>query len=145
MADIWLVTANSNQATIFTAASPIAPLVELVTLTNPDARAKNTDLVSDRPGRTFDSGGTGRHAMEVEVDAKEQAQIRFAKTVADQLERGRIDNAFARLVVVAAPAFLGLLRSNFEAPLASLVSLEIDKDYTTLKPDELRAQLPERL
>lgn len=51
------------------------------------------------------------------------------------------------VVLVVAPMFLGLLRANFGAPLSALVSLEMDKDkdYTALRPKELRARLPEQL
>lgn len=145
MSTIWILAANSGNATLFSADSPTAPLTELASFDNPDARAKQMDLVSDRPGRSFDSHGEGRHAMEVEVDPKKQEQIRFAKLIADRLEQGRVNNAFGRLVVVAAPMFLGLLRANFGALLNALVSLEMDKDYTALRPEELRARLPERL
>ena len=145
MADIWVLSANGSKASIYTAESPTAPLLELQILDNPNARAKQMDLVTDRPGRTFDSAGAGRHAKAVEVEAKKQEQVRFAKALSDRLELGRTDNAFERLVLVASPAFLGLLRANFGAPLASLVSLEIDKDYTSLKAENLRAHLPERL
>lgn len=145
MSKIWILAANSGNATLFTADSPTAPLTELSTFDNPEARAKQMDLASDRPGRSFDSHGEGRHAMEVEVDPKKQEQIRFAKLIVDRLEQGRVDNAFGRLVLVASPMFLGLLRANFGAPLSALVSLEMDKDYTALRPEELRARLPERL
>lgn len=145
MTKIWILIANSGNATLFTADSPTASLSELMTFDNPDARVKQLELSSDRPGRSFDSHGEGRHAMATEVEPKEQEQIRFAKLIVDRLEQGRVENAFERLVVVAAPAFLGLLRTNFNAPLSSLLSLEIDKDYTSLRPDELRARLPERL
>ncbi|SFK48653.1 Protein required for attachment to host cells [Nitrosomonas aestuarii] len=145
MTKIWILTANSNHARLFTADSPIGPLTELETFDNPDARAKQMDLTSDRQGRSFDSHGEGRHAMAVEVDPKEQEQIRFAKLIADRLEQGRVANTFERLVVVAAPAFLGLLRTHFNTSLNALLSLEIDKDYTACKADELRARLPQRL
>ena len=145
MTNIWVIAGNSSHATIFEAASPMAPLVELETMENPEARAKQMDLVSDRPGRTFDSFGAGRHAKAVEVDPKEQLQIRFAKSIAERLERGRQQGAYERLMLVAAPGFLGLLRASFAAPLKAVVSLEIDKDYTALRADELRARLPERL
>lgn len=145
MTRIWVLAANSGNATLFAADSPTAPLTELMTFDNPEARAKQMELTSDRPGRSFDSHGEGRHAMEVEVGPKEQEQIRFAKLIVDRLEQGRVENDFQRLVVVAAPAFLGQLRANFGAPLSSLVSLEVDKDYTSLRPEALRARLPERL
>lgn len=145
MSKIWIVSANSSKATLFTADTPIAPLAELTTFENPDARIKQKDLVSDRPGRSFDSHGEGRHAMEVKVDPKEQELIRFAKSIADWLEQERVKNAFERLILVAAPAFLGLLRAHLSAPLDTLVTLEVDKDYTALRPEELRSRLPERL
>lgn len=145
MATIWVMTANAATATIFTAELPTGPLVEFETFDNPDARAKQMDLASDRPGRSFDSKGEGRHAMEVEVDPKQQVQVRFAKLLADRLEQGRVDHGYERLLLVAAPAFLGLLRPNLGAPLKSLISMELDKDYTSLRPDELRARLPARL
>ncbi len=141
----WILAANSSHATIFTADSPIAPLVELATLENPAARMKEMDLVSDRPGRTFDSFGGQRHAKATEVDPKEQEQIRFAKTIADRLERGRLGHEFEHLAIVAAPDFLGELRTHIGAPLKALVSYEIDKDYTALNARELRTRLPERL
>jgi protein required for attachment to host cells len=145
MTSIWILSANSARATIFTAESAQAPLVELEVFDNPDARVKQADLASDRAGRSFDSHGEGRHAMEASVDPKQQVQIGFAKLIADRLEQARIEHAFERLVLVAAPAFLGLLRPNFGAALQSLVSLEVDKDYTALRPGDLRARLPERL
>lgn len=145
MTKTWILSANSGNATIFTADSPTAPLVELETFDNPDVRMKLMELTSDRPGRSFDSRGEGRHAMEVKVDPKEQEQIRFAKLLVDRLEQGRVANEFGRLVVIAAPAFLGLLRENFNTSLNELLALEINKDFTSLRAEELRARLPEHI
>jgi protein required for attachment to host cells len=145
MARIWILAANSGNATLFTADSPIGSLTELETFDNPNVRAKQMDLTSDRPGRSFDSHGEGRHAMAVETDPKEHEQTRFAKLIVDRLEQGRIENAFERLVVAAAPGFLGQLRANYTAPLIELLSLEIDKDYTELPSKELRTRLPDRI
>lgn len=145
MTKIWILSANSGNATLFSADSPTAPLAELASFDNPEARAKQMALTSDRPGRSADSHGQGGHMMETEVGPKEQEQIRFAKLVADRLEQGRQDNDFERLVVIATPTFLGHLRANFSNPLRSRVSLEIDKDYTGLNSQALRARLPDRL
>jgi len=145
MGKIWILVANSSKATLISADSPTAPLKELETFDNPHAREKISDLISDRQGRSFDSQGEGRHAMEVQIDPKEQEQIRFAKLISERLDEGRVANAFERLVVVAAPAFLGQLRSHFGTHLSALVSLEVDKDYTSLPLKELRTRLPELL
>lgn len=145
MANIWVLAADGGRARIFEAASPRASLTEIKTLSNAEARLDSKDIATDRPGRTFDSAGEGRHAMTVETDPKEHEEIRFAKQVAEQLEQGRVEHAFDKLVLVAAPRFLGRLRTEIDAPLAETVALEIDKDYTTLKADELRERLPEQL
>ena len=141
MSTIWILAANSGNATLFVADSPKSQLMEFETFDNPEVRVKQNELTSDRQGRSFDSHGEGRHALAVETSPKEHEQISFAKTIVDRLERGRIDHAFDRLIVVAAPGFLGLLRANYSAPLSELLSTEIDKDYTALRPDELRARL----
>lgn len=145
MENIWVLSANSGRAMIFEAESPTAPLVQVEALVNPPARAKQRDLTSDRPGRTFDSFGMGRHAKAVEVDPKQEEQIRFAKLVADRLEQGRVREEFDRVGLVAAPEFLGHLRASLGASLRSAVTFEIDKDYTALRAEELRARLPERI
>lgn len=142
MTGIWVLVANGSYAALLSAPSPTSPLEEIATFDNPDARAKAMDLISDRPGRSFDSHGEGRHAMEVEDNPKQQGQIRFAKLLSDYLEEGRAAQKFDRLVVVASPAFLGVLRTYFDAPLSSLILLEVDKDYTSLSPEELRTRLP---
>lgn len=141
MTTIWILAANSGNATIFVADSPTSQLMEYETFDNPKVRVKQSELTSDRQGRSFDSHGEGRHALAVETSPKEHEQISFAKTIVDRLERGRIDHAFDRLIVVAAPGFLGLLRANYSAPLSELLSTEIDKDYTALRAEELRARL----
>ena len=54
-------------------------------------------------------------------------------------------NTFARLVLIGAPASLGLVRGRMGKALRSWVSLEVNKDYVTLTPRDLRARLPERI
>lgn len=145
MASLWILCANGARATIYSVDSDSASPVEVASLEHPEVRSKEMDLVTDRPGRAFDSFGAGRHAMAYGVGPKATEEIRFAREVVDRLEQGRVGHAFDRLVVVAAPTFLGHLRDSMSAPLAAVVSLEIDKDYTALRPDELRSRLPERL
>lgn len=145
MPSTWILCANGARATIYSTDSPAGPLVEVASLQHPESRLKEMELTTDRPGRTFDSVGAGRHAKSSEVGPRQTEEIRFAHELVARLEQGRAGHAFDRLVVVAAPAFLGHLRDGMSAPLASAVSLEIDKDYTALRPDELRSRLPERL
>ena len=81
-------------------------------LVHPESRQHEQELTSDLPGRAFDSGGQGRHAMGTEISPKEQEAITFAKMVSDYLETARVQHSYEKLVLVAAPTFLGLLRKN---------------------------------
>ncbi len=142
---ILVLTANGGKAKLYSAHSPTAALAEIETFDNPGGRAKDHDMKSDSPGRSREGGGTAKHAMTSEIEPQEEEQIRFAKRLAERLENERQDHSFDRLVVVAGPKFLGLLRDHFGAPLRDLITVEMDKDYTAMRADELRTHLPEFL
>ena len=118
MTTTWILSANSSRATLFSTDSPTAPLTQLAEFDNPDARAKSSELGADRPGRTYDRHGAGRHAMEFELDPQKREQLRFAKALADTLDKGRVENAYERLVLVASPTFLGMLRDELRRAAA---------------------------
>jgi protein required for attachment to host cells len=141
---MWVLVADSGRARVFSADSPIGELQEVQSFTNPEARLQEQELLSDRPGRSFDSAGEGRHAMGSTVEPKEQEAIRFAKQIGDYLEKGRIEFKFEHLVIVAAPKFLGLLRDNISPQVKDLITLTVDKNLVDLKPSELRARLSHR-
>jgi protein required for attachment to host cells len=144
MALLWVVVADGSHARILTAESPGGALAERESFIDPDVRVKQSELKTDRPGASFARAGHGQHAMTSEVEPREQERIRFAKLIADRLEAGRVANAFERVILVASPEFLGLLREQLGAPLQSRVTFTLDKDYVTQTPEEIRARLPDR-
>ncbi len=95
------------------------------------------DIVSDRPGRTFDSAGEGRHAMEPPTDPKRHEKRVFAHELAQILDDGRKANAFDRLVIVAPPDALGDLRAAFGDELKRMIGGELNKDLTKVPTREL--------
>lgn len=145
MRKMWILVADKAKARIFLAEKPLGPITELEALVHPESRLHARDLVSDAPGRTFDRSGEGRHAKEPNVDPKETEAIKFAIEIADRLEAARVRGEFDRLGLVAAPEFLGLLRERLGPETRALVEFEIDKDLMHLRPQEIRARLPERL
>jgi len=68
MPKIWVVTAESSRARIFAVENRIGPMRELEDIAHTEGRTRDQDMVSDRPGRAFDSSGENRHAMERQVD-----------------------------------------------------------------------------
>ncbi len=141
MSKIWVVAAESSGAKIFEADTPLGALRELWSLEHPRGRVFERDLESDRPGRSFDSAGSGRHAMEREVDAKRHALLAFAKQVAAHIEGARAAGAFEQLVLVAGPDFLGLLRQSLSDATKKLVFKEVVKNVVRLGPEAIREQL----
>ena len=62
-------------------------------------------------GRSFDSHGQGRHTLASEKsDPKTRLATVFAKEIAERISKAKQDAEFDKLVVIAAPRFLGVLR-----------------------------------
>jgi protein required for attachment to host cells len=101
------------------------------------SRLPSKAIGSDRPGRTFDSVGGGRHAKEPPTDPARYEKERFAHDVIERLEDDMKRHAFEKLIIVAAPQFLGDLRAAMSPQLAGCVELELNKDLSKLKPSEI--------
>lgn len=145
MSDAWVVVASSTHCRIFSHHKHNAPLEELEDLVHPKARLQDRELTSDKPGRTFDRHGPGRHSMGHAVDPSEQESVRFAKEVSERLEAGRMAKAFDRLVVVADPRFLGYLRQELSPATRHCVAKEIPKNLAEADPASIRDALPFRI
>lgn len=141
MSRVWVVAADAGRARIFETHTPMGSLREIEDLVHSTARAHARDLTSDRPGRSFDSRGQGRHAMEPQTDAKRHEAELFAKQVAERIERARMQDEFDELVLIAAPEFLGMLRKSLSPTADALVTKEVDKSVADLSAPEIREYL----
>lgn len=137
----WIVVADRARARIFSSPWPLADsLHEIETLVHPEGKAHERDVLTDGPGR-FAERVAGPHSGEPQTDFRHRTALDFATVVAQRLEKGRVTNAFGRLVVIAPALYLGVLREKMSAPLARLVTYELDKDYTQMPAAQLLAQL----
>ena len=107
MSKLWVVVADQSKARIFTVADPRGALLDVGVLEHPEARDLEQTLTSDRPGRSFDSMGQGRHAMGSTVEPGKQESIRFAKRVADHVRTAHGEGRCNRLLLVAGRPLLG--------------------------------------
>ena len=139
-----VIVADQSKARFFTADSPAGELQEIQRLEHDVARDKAGALASDRPGRSFDSSGDGRHAMSTSVEPQEQESIRFAKEIAEHVNTSCRTGSYNHLVVVAGAHFLGLLRESISTP-AQLRITEINKNLGQYDAREIRTHLPARL
>ena len=144
MSKLWVVVADQSKARFFTVADPRGALLGVGELEHPEARDLEQTLTSDRPGRSFDSKGKGRHAMGAEVDPGKQENIRFAKQVAEHLQAAHEEGRCDRLLVVAGPPLLGMLRESLKGASGMEIS-EIEKNLGQYDALEIRKHLPARL
>lgn len=141
---VWIVVADGARGRFFRL-SEDRELVSAYAHELVGEMLANRDVVSDRPGRTFDRGGDGRHAMEPHSDPKRHAKTVLAREIGRLLEEERKKQSFDQLVIVAPPQFLGDLRNEMTKPLQGLIAKEINKDLSKLAPHQLKIQLSDVL
>lgn len=95
----------------------------------------------DRPPRSFDRVGAGRHAMDKGRSLHEQEEEKFLKRVAARVSEAERHNQFDHLVIAAPPRALGLLRSMLAPGAKSRIRADVSKDLL----DEPASRLRERL
>ena len=139
----WVVVADEYQSIFYAREKKHSSLQKFLTLKNETARQKVGDILADSGGRSFDSHGQGRHTMTNEKDdPKSHISVAFAKKVAQRLQKGRHGNEFERLIIIAAPHFLGVLRAAMETAGVQ-AEHSIDKDLTALDADAIQEVLDE--
>ncbi|MDP1634965.1 MAG: host attachment protein [Gallionellaceae bacterium] len=140
MTTTWILVANASQAKLYVNTGPKKGLKMLKALAHPESREKGSDLVSDRPGH-MQSAGNGQGAYQPKNDPKTNEARHFAQELAKELNHGRSSGEVERLILVAPPAFMGLLNEKIDGPTAQLVSDRFEKDYTKAADKELAGHL----
>ncbi len=141
----WVVVADSSRAKIFGANARGGNLTELESYYHPESRMQEKEIFADRPGRFYSMQGEFRTAAEHTPVRKVEA-VRFAQQLVEHLNKNFQNRKFERLVLVAAPGFLGTLRSQLSDKLRKALGSEVDKDLSNLeKPEDIRKRLPEYL
>jgi len=142
MSRIRIVVADQAEAIFYDAPSLDARPEEVGRITDPAAHLHDRDLGSDRPGRSYESVGGARHAIERENGPHWQEAVRFARRISCRLDDALRKGEFDELIVVAGPPFLGLMRSELSRPARERVVHEIRKDLVHGPVEALRRHLP---
>lgn len=72
----WILVAGDAEAKLFKL-SNFPHIEQIAVYDHPESRLLDQDLISSRPGRNFDSGGTTRHAYEPHSDPKQLETEKF--------------------------------------------------------------------
>jgi protein required for attachment to host cells len=126
----WILVADGARARVFVNEGVGKGVRELSDRAFVGSRLRGREIQSDRPGRTQDRAGHGRHAMEPPTDPQEKAESEFLNDVVAWLTEKGHEGAFDRLVLIAAPRALGEIRQTLPKPLAQKVVGEIAADLT---------------
>jgi len=143
MSRIRIVVADQAEAIFYDTPSLQEQPEEVAHISDPLAHQHNRDFSSDRPGRSYESFGGQRHAIERENQPRQREAVRFARRISRRLDESRRKGEYDELIVVAGPTFLGLMRQQMSRPTRERVVLEIRKDLVHSPVASLRQHLPE--
>jgi protein required for attachment to host cells len=145
MADTWVLVADSARARLFEVARDGPALKEVAAFTNPEGRIAQRELRRDRLPRVNESAGPGRHAIEPHTSLRQKSADRFAHELGKELEKAHATRGCRKIVLVAAPRFLGTLHGALDESLRKCVVAEVKRNLTPMSPARIREYLPTRL
>ena len=137
----WVIVTNSETARLFEffgRVKPIVPLKDHVW------HAPEINEDADMPGVTHSSVGQSQRKLAPHTGPDKQADA-FAHLIADKLARAAQSGAFERLIIIAAPRMIGLLRAQLEPSVQAMVDAEIDKDLTHMPVEKVEHALKDAM
>jgi protein required for attachment to host cells len=137
----WVLIADGGHAKVFESLGPGSDLVPVGDMTFSADLPANRDILTDRPGRDFESHGRARHAMENRSDPHRTLKREFAQKLGTILEARLADKRFDRLVIVAPPSMLGDLRDVLPKGVLGKVAAELAHDLVKTPHSELPGHL----
>ena len=136
----WVVVCDGKKALILEnvgdAKFPNLQTREVFQQDNPPTH----DQGSDAPGRSFQSVGHARSAVE-QTDWHEKAERDFLHDLAGRLDAAIGAGDTSSLVMVAPPRALGIIRQAYSPHVRSALRGEVDKDFVKMPVHEIEQHL----
>lgn len=140
----WILVCDASRAVLYGTEKRDDKWQVLRSLSEPESRMKSSELTPTEPGHAAKSKGGTRHtAFENSTTAKDASISRFAQKLAQVLDEGVDGRQYERLVLVAPPRFLGLLKQRLSAETEARLYATVNKDYTLCDAREVREWLLE--
>lgn len=137
----WILIADASRAKVLLYRGPGHKLKTVEGMSLAFDHKQASDILSDKPGRSFESIGATRHAVSPRSDPERLEEKRFAHEIAERLDTEARNASFERLIVVAPPTMLGDLRQALTPRLTHLLGATLDKDLTKTPEAKLAAHL----
>ena len=143
---VRLILANQSEARFYDMASADSPLQRVGALTDGEERAQDAPPPVQHAAPENEAAAAAerrrfafsRRLSTAEPRPRKDAAMRFARQIAAELDAARRRDSFDRLVLMAGPAFIGLLRSALSGPVRATLFAEIRRDM--LRQDETIVQ-----
>lgn len=137
----WILVADAARARLFEVPKPGDHWRLLEEIDHPEGHARSREFLSNPSGGIEGAeGAVLRGALEPQSMKKVEAR-RFARQLGQRLDRGLAENRFDRVILVAAPEFLGMLRKSLSRGVELKLIDSISKDYGRSNARELEDQL----
>jgi len=158
MTTTWIAVADEGRARIFSARPQVA-LRELEDLLAIDSRRDEHAQAQDAYGHlggsisggSISGGGGGTlhsrhvggpgHSAEPRTNSADHRAQQFARQLAQRLEAGLHAESYQRLILVAAPRFLGHLRLSLPTAVRKRLAFDVAKDFSKLSLAEIEQRL----
>lgn len=136
----WLVVADGGKALILeNVGDALHPNLKTKEVFEHDS-PKTSDVGTDKPGRSIQSVGSARSAME-QTDWHDQEEKRFLGRIADRLDKAVLAGEVKDLILIAPPAAIGTLRKAISQHVREAIHAEIEKDYVKMPIHEIEKHL----
>ena len=109
----------------------------------PHLHDQSSDLGSDKPGRSFESGSVTRHAIAPKHDPHEMEKQKFAHTVAKKVCDLSAADGFNELILVAPSHILSEIKDHLDVTTAAKLVGTLAKDLTKVPDNALYPHLKE--
>jgi protein required for attachment to host cells len=149
--NVRIVVADERKAMFYDCSRP-TEMQPVGSVENPTGGMKDTELETDRAGRRFGgasgvSHGQGgpqghHHGVDGERSTERHELTMFAKQVGQKIDADRIGHKFDKLVLVAPPKMLGLLRQSLPTQSQSMLAGEVPKDLARHPQDAILNAIP---
>ena len=136
----WVVVCDGAKALILeNAGDAISPNLKTKEIhEQPDT--KTSEQGTDAPGRSINSNGSRRSAME-QTDWHDQAEQQFLTDIAKRLDAAVVAGETKSLILIAPPRALGKIRPHYSHAVRAAVRAELDKDFVKMPVHEIEKHL----
>ena len=136
----WVVVCDGAKALILENAGDAISLNLKTKEVHEQPDEKTHEQGTDAPGRSVNSVGARRSAME-QTDWHDQAEQRFLADLSKRLDAAVTTGETKSIVLIAPPRALGVFRQACTPNLRNAIRAEIDKDYVKMPLHEIEKHL----